>query len=1740
MKSIGSSIGRLFTLCMLVVLLCRVHAQTVTASDATSPDTATVNWTTASDLQVMLQAVEQTTPLPASAVPHFGTFYSAQHAPGGANQWPPLPANVRGVNVWDLGGNFYLLDDRTVNYSARQVKTASKGGTMMAMDVLVPGSGGGSGGSDGNFNTGLVQPNYGTNLWLEITNSMNNQIAGLIHNSSPLVPYALLSKQSLTWPAWNPAAVFYGSGFTTNITQFKVPALSRGSLFVQARARFAPGIIGAGASHNVVIRRDGTVWAWGANGSGQLGNGQWSDSTTPVQVAGLSNIVALSVAPDDSFTLALDSQGKVWSWGANAFGQLGRGDGLYADANNAAIVPGISNIVAIAGGGGHAVVLRGDGTVWAWGGNDYGDLGDNSGSVRDFAAPVPGLTNVIGIVSGVYHNLALCADGRVWGWGLNEFAELGIGNEDDQPQPVLVSTLTNAVALSGGFFHSVALLADGTVMAWGDNFEGEIGNLSSLTPVPVSGLSNIIAIACGSVHNLFLDQNGRLFVWGNAGFGELTGADTDPTTPFLLTSVSNVTTIAGGEDSSMISTADGSIYVWGSSGSGQQSTPFLVNLYANYSSDGSGMSDWWELEYFGHLGVNPNADPDGDGWSILQEYQNGTNPTNFDTPPAVAGLTATQNTNSTVVTLTWNAETPTPTNYVIYRTDYNYGTWQYGSAQQIGEVAGNITSFVDNGNVSGGDGNSIYAVEAVYSGGTSPLSGQVYIDSITPPALVPSQPLTVQLVRNGTGRWQLMFGNLPSDVQTIRLYWNGTAQDISPSSLNNGIYQIPDADVVNVLGDAVSVETIATNGTTSATVQAGTIANDAPYFVDGRQHMKQNLNFLIRGAPRYKTFGTFGNFPQSSSQTNFEFSSFLLPSWLDNLWPFKENYSLANYIADTTRTETTWAGSALFGTTNFDFQINFSTNIPAPPILAHSDPYWIIQRQCTFGIGYGWPQPLDWDPISCGILETNYVGSAPTTVSFLTGIQNVFGLPYETGLMVQEGYAGFPLVYAPIDPGDTISAMYDPTNGYGFSSYASWCPTPTLEFTNYFFAPFANPDANSMNILLYNQNVVAPVNGQFAATNQTSVVMFGSVGQPMILGAWAKYSISNSSPTKYAYLGQYFTTNAFKVDNDGNLTSTNTGIVSPYGEFFPTEPGPVALITMPDIDTGMQATGIVHVISLALDANHDGTIDTTFNGPDFVSANHPFRFWVNNNYDRWDLDTIDGISEQDDVQAGDNSDSGQNFDPNDPDYDYKDLGGNRTIPCTRDLEDFARLWICGFDSILSSNLPYGSTATLSWGDVGNANPANPTIDVFQAVEGYGGIGYLTNETTAAEQIDPALNLYVGRIKPGQGIQMPAQLLGSGYNMHHLIWCGVTNGTGRLTLTIADAHSNVLAQASTYIQLVDIKQMYERWTVGDNSSQLPNSFAEIATNDLPVGVRPFQFANPGDTGTPYIIFVHGYALETWEKDRFAETAFKRLYWQGYQGRFGTFRWPTDSNPLFFDSSELQGWNSALGLRNKLFALNAQYPGNVYLLAHSLGNIVAGEALRLMGTNLVVNTYIAAQGAVAAHTYDSTTPTRSLGAYELGMPNCYAQYWTNGATSYFHGNAGARAYVNFFNTNDWALDVAWQPDQNLKPDALFGYGFVAPTNYFNSSRQLFFPGDTYELFARVIQARCYAIGAQADVKGAFQKNGTPLQVNLPDVWPPDPLNNNYKAHIWHSAEFRSDNAQRWQFWDSVLATFGITRQ
>ena len=787
-----------------------------------------------------------------------------------------------------------------------------------------------------------------------------------------------------------------------------------------------------------------------------------------------------------------------------------------------------------------------------------------------------------------------------------------------------------------------------------------------------------------------------------------------------------------------------------------------------------------------------------------------------------------------------------------------------------------------------------------------------------------------------------------------------------------------------------------------------------------------------------------------------------------------------------------------------------------PAVLGADQSQWILF----------YPSWLISSPISPGDYPEVGISADESDQNWLmaSGTRNLFGLTYVSALLAQDS--------------QTVSLL----------NAGSSIPIASGKV----YLQTAQPLFQTVEYDFWRANVDwLPGRSNFSPTNSPPLLV-ASVGSKMQVAGYAKLAITNGYAGMFAYLGQYFT-NACKIDANGNVTTNTTGILSPYGEFFPTEPGPTALRTMPDLDTGQQGSGVVYVIKLVLDKNHDGTMDGSFSGQDNTSQASPDEIWANNNFDRWATNTVLYGYLYTDIEQDDQQIACSPAAPNTPtpDCNYSNMLANgyayRAIPCTRDLEDFARLWVCGITTNLLAQLPSGSTVTLSWGDVGNPNSGNPTIDLFTAADANGGIGYQTNETVATAQINAIQCPYIGRLGPGGNIQLNASQFANQWAGNYFIWCGVSNGTGGLTLTITDGNSNTLAQTTAYIQIVDIKQMYQRWTVGDNSNTNPLTAPILASENLPPGVPSFEYPPPQNTNTPYILHVHGFNMQTWEKDRYAETEFKRLYWQGYQGRFGEFRWPTTIQGLAnfntaFDDSEFNAWQSAKGLLNLLTNLDAEYPGNVYLTAHSHGNVVAGEALRLAGNNQVVNTYIAMQGAVASHAYDPTTPIRLLNStgvnLDQGTPDYYAQYYTPGALCYFNGSAGAGTYINFFNTNDWALTTLWRPDQDLKPDTGQGYGWNG-TNFYQGLiypvYQLF-PIDTYPIFAYCDPARCQALGAQANVGGAFAAGS---QTDLHSVWPPDTYvgSTNYTTHVWHSAEFRSDNPNRAVFWNTVLGPNGF---
>jgi alpha-tubulin suppressor-like RCC1 family protein len=284
------------------------------------------------------------------------------------------------------------------------------------------------------------------------------------------------------------------------------------------------------SGHTLAVNRNGDVWAWGNNGLGQLGFGQpgWYE-TAPGQVPGLGEVIAVAAGHDHS--LALRADGTVWAWGGNWIGQLGE-PSAGGWTLNPVRVTALSNVVAIAAGWYHSLALTEDGTLWAWGANVLGQLGIGQTSWGEWApVAVLDLPDVVSIGTGVSHSLAVTGDGSLWAWGANLSGQLGDGTRTNRNAPVRVVGLSGGTAVAGGEHHSISLLTDGTVWTWGRNAQGQLGDGStedSNVPVQVGGLQNIVAVAAGSWHSMALDQRSLVWTWGQ-NRGALGNGRTDNT-----------------------------------------------------------------------------------------------------------------------------------------------------------------------------------------------------------------------------------------------------------------------------------------------------------------------------------------------------------------------------------------------------------------------------------------------------------------------------------------------------------------------------------------------------------------------------------------------------------------------------------------------------------------------------------------------------------------------------------------------------------------------------------------------------------------------------------------------------------------------------------------------------------------------------------------------------------------------------------------------------------------------------------------------------------------------------------------------------------------------------------------------------------------------------------------------------------------------------------------------------------
>ena len=322
-----------------------------------------------------------------------------------------------------------------------------------------------------------------------------------------------------------------------------------------------------GGLHCLGIQSDGTLWAWGLNDQGQLGDGTTTNRNTPTQIGTDTDWIDIATGPNDT-SFAIKSDGTIWGWGSNPNSIIVSGsstttvstptqvgtdtdwvkmsvggghilaqkqDGTLWSWGGGAVlgvggVPSVTNIPqqittdtwkSFAAGFSRGYGVKSDGTLWAWGDNEYGQLGDNTTVDKLTPTQIGTATNWQTIETGIYHSLALKTDGTLWFWG-SRFNIYGTSTQNNIPTQI--GTDTNWLKLTGGQHHCAAIKTDGTLWTWGENSTGQLGDGTTIyrtTPIQVGTATDWLDVSAGTRYTIATKNNLSLWSWGYNYSGQL-------------------------------------------------------------------------------------------------------------------------------------------------------------------------------------------------------------------------------------------------------------------------------------------------------------------------------------------------------------------------------------------------------------------------------------------------------------------------------------------------------------------------------------------------------------------------------------------------------------------------------------------------------------------------------------------------------------------------------------------------------------------------------------------------------------------------------------------------------------------------------------------------------------------------------------------------------------------------------------------------------------------------------------------------------------------------------------------------------------------------------------------------------------------------------------------------------------------------------------------------------------------
>jgi alpha-tubulin suppressor-like RCC1 family protein len=460
--------------------------------------------------------------------------------------------------------------------------------------------------------------------------------------------------------------------------------------------------VSSGQSHTAAIKTDGTLWAWGLGTSGQLGTNDTTQRNSPVTTF-VGGTTWKQVSGGFRNTAAIKTDGTLWTWGYNILGQLGRPTTFAAVpvttfaggtnwADTATTDP--AELYTLSAGNLHTAAIKTDGTLWTWGNNTFGQLGNNAATDRSTAVTTfVGGTTWKQVSSGNSHTAAVKTDGTLWTWGNNTNGRLGVNDTSQKNSPVTTfAGGTDWKQVSSGTSHTAAIKTDGTLWSWGLGGNGQLGRPTTFAVVPVTTFAGgtnwadtattdpaeLYTLSAGYRHTAAVKTDGTLWTWGNNANGQLGSND-------AITRSTAVTTFAGGTTWKQVSSGqshtaaiktDGTLWTWGNN----SFTQLGVNDTTQRNSPVTtfvGGTTWKQVA----CGFRHTAAIKTDGtlwtWGLGTNGQLGTNDlTNRSTPVTTfAGGT------------TWKQVSSTNSQTAAVKTDGTLWTWGYGGSGQLGNNA---------------------------------------------------------------------------------------------------------------------------------------------------------------------------------------------------------------------------------------------------------------------------------------------------------------------------------------------------------------------------------------------------------------------------------------------------------------------------------------------------------------------------------------------------------------------------------------------------------------------------------------------------------------------------------------------------------------------------------------------------------------------------------------------------------------------------------------------------------------------------------------------------------------------------------------------------------------------------------------------------------------------------------------------------------------------------------------------